>query len=593
MSPLIVAIAYFSIAAASLSYCCDFFFLLLGIRSIRKQKRLFMRRELNGRLPTVAILVPCFNEEKSILRSIAFLRRIRYPGLQIILVNDGSADLTFARMAEELGLKPIHAKSLGAIPTARLREVYRSACGRFTVIDKENGGKADSLNAGINFAEAELVTCVDADTLIQENALQRLVSPFLDDPRVIAVGGNVRIKNGSEKTGLFPARLLAPKKFLPRLQALEYIRSIGIVRNALSSLNANLIISGAFGIFRTRLLRELSGYEKMSKGEDFELVMRLHLSMLEKGLPYRIGQVYFADAFTDGPESMRELSAQRKRWQIGFISTLRAHAGKMFRFPLAPAAFFALPYLVFFELLLPLLQLLSYLVVPLLFALQLLGARFLALVVLAAAFNAGINASFLAADFHFNSFYPGGEKAKLFLAALGEPFFYHQLNCYWKFAGTIDCLRMVFVKAAWKPPRGQDTREAPRDREPAGRINVWDRGLKIGTNHTSLYRERIVIFSLAGHFKPADIDDFRILVDYCRKKNRQHFILEMKDLAELSTEALAFVLKLARVLKGCKGGLVILQPNQRIGDELRISNAKKEIPVFHHYADAIQELQFR
>jgi anti-anti-sigma factor len=150
----------------------------------------------------------------------------------------------------------------------------------------------------------------------------------------------------------------------------------------------------------------------------------------------------------------------------------------------------------------------------------------------------------------------------------------------------------VFVKAAWKPPRGQSTRENPKDRESSGRINPWDRGLKVSTNHTSLYRERIVIIALEGHFKPADIADFRMLVEYYRKKKRQRFILEMKDLAELSTEALAFVLKLARELNGRNGRLVILKPSQKISDELRISNAKKEIKVFHHYADAIQELCF-
>jgi len=593
MQNLIQAIAYISIAATAISYLFDFIFLLIGIAAIHRQKIFFMRHASAGSPPTMAVLVPCFNEEKSIVKSIAFLRRIRYPGLQVIMINDGSRDQTLACMVKELGLKPVHAKPLGTIPTAKLREIYRSTCGRFTVIDKENGGKADSLNAGINLAETELVTCVDADTLIHENALARLVAPFIEDPRIIAVGGNVRIKNGSEAASDFPSRLRAPKKLLPRLQAVEYVRSINIARNALSRLNANLIISGAFGVFQTRLLRELSGYEKMSKGEDFELVMRLHLAMLEKGRPYRIGQVYFADAFTDGPESIRELASQRKRWQVGFISTLRAHAAKLLRFPKSPAAFFALPYLLFFELLAPLFQLVSYVVLPLLFVFQILELRFLVLTAAAAAFNACINTGFLAVDFHYHSFYGGREKARLYCAALCEPFFYHQLNCYWKFSGAVESLRKVFIKAAWRPPRGQNAKEAPREREAVERINTWDCGLEIGTNHTSLYRERIIILSLVGQFKPADIDRFRMLVEYYRKKNRQRFILEMKELEELSTAALAFILKLSRELKGGNGGLVILQPHQKIRDELRISNAKKEIQVVQHYADAIQGLQFR
>ncbi len=592
MPNVIEAIAYFSIAATFASYIYDFLFLLIGIGSIHSQKRFFMRFQSVEHLPTIAILVPCFDEEKSISRSIAFLRRIRYPGLQIIMINDGSRDQTLFHMIKELDLKPIHAKSQGNIQTAPLKQIYNSSCGRFTVIDKENGGKADSLNAGINLADAELVTCVDADTLIHENALLRLVTPFLDDPRVIAVGGNVRIKNGSEEAADFPSRLRAPKKLLPRLQAVEYIRSINIARNALAKLNSNLIISGAFGVFKTQMLRELSGYEKMSKGEDFELVMRLHLAMLEKGLPYRIGQVYFADAFTDGPESIRELSSQRKRWQIGFISTLRAHAGKILRFPKAPAAFFALPYLVFFELILPILQLVSYVVIPLLVILRMIGSRFLVLAAAAAVFNACINIGFLTADFHYHSFYSSREKAKLYWTALCEPFFYHQLNCYWKFTGTVECLLKVFVKAAWRPLRGENAREISRVNENFKQINNWDRGLEIGTNHTSLYSERIIILSLEGQFKPADIDRFRMLVDYYRKKKRQRFIIEMKDLVELSSEALAFILKLSRELKGCNGGLVILQPNQKINDELRISNAKKEIHVVQHYAKAIQELKF-
>jgi cellulose synthase/poly-beta-1,6-N-acetylglucosamine synthase-like glycosyltransferase/anti-anti-sigma regulatory factor len=593
MQDLISTIAYFSIAATAISYLFDFFFLLIGIAAIHRQKSFFMRHASAANPPTMAVLVPCFNEEKSIVNSIAYLRRIRYPGLQVIMINDGSRDRTLERMARELGLKPVHAKPIGTIQTAKLREIYRSDCGRFIVIDKENGGKADSLNAGINLAETELVTCVDADTLIHENALMRLVAPFIDDSRIVAVGGNVRIKNGSEAVKDFPSRLVAPKKILPRLQAVEYVRSINIARNAFSSLNANLIISGAFGVFKTQLLRELSGYEKMSKGEDFELVMRLHLALLSQGRPYLIGQVYFADAFTDGPESIHELASQRKRWQIGFISTLRAHAGKLLRFPRSPAALFALPYLMFFELLAPLFQLVSYVVLPLLVILRILNLRFLVLAAAAAAFNALINTGFLAVDFHHHSFYSGGEKTKLFGAALCEPFFYHQLNCYWKFAGAVESLRKVFIKAAWRPPRGQNAKEIPRERIAAERINHWDQGLEIGTNHTSLYRERIIIISLVGQFKPADIDRFRTLIAYYRKKNRQRFILEMKELNELSTAALEFIFELNRELKSDNGGLVILQPDQKIRDELRISNAKKEIQVVLHYADAIQELQFR
>ncbi len=577
------------------TYSIDLFFALVGLCAIKWRVSKNKKNDFpDEAFPSLNVIVPCYNEEKSISRSIKALSEVDYPNLSITIVNDGSHDKTFSILKQELALEPCIINSNSNIPTAEIKETYVSSCNKFIVIDKINGGKADSLNTGINLSNSDLVCCVDADTVIKKHALRELVKPFIYDKKVVAAGGNVRVKNDSDKLKYFPERLKSPKKMIATFQVIEYIRSINVARNALALINGNLIISGAFGVFKTGILRELGGYEKFSRGEDFELITRIHFHMLKKKVPYSIPQVYSADSFTDAPERYRELKSQRKRWQVGLVSTIRAHFFKFLRFPFRAITFFSLPYFIIFEIISPIVQLLTYLLIPLLWILHVIGSRYFIMLLIAVAYSCLINILFLVIDFLLSPYYRFGDCCDLILTSFAEPFFYHQLNCYWKVLGTIESLKTVFVKAAWTPPRNvEDFRSVLIEKKDVLATPASKKGLRIAADHRSLYHERIIILALLGSFTIPDIEGFKKVLDYYySKKKRKKFIIELAKLDNMSSEALAAIIEYAKKMRSKDGGLVIINPNTKIEDELKISNAVKVVKIFKNFTDARKELLY-
>jgi anti-anti-sigma factor len=575
------------------AYTVDLLFSVLGIFSIKNQRKKFKTwGNYHGVYPSLNIVIPCFNEEKTIEKGIDFLKDLEYPNLKITILNDGSKDRTLDILKQKLTLRQAPLSYHPHIPTQTVKSMFVSSEGEFLVVDKFNGGKADTLNAGINLCESDLVCCVDADTIIKKDALKRMVLPFLHDRRVVAAGGSVRIKNDSESLGNFPEQLRVPEKILPALQAMEYIRSINIARNALSIMNANLIISGAFGIFRTDILKQIGGYEKFSKGEDLELLTRIHFFMLQQKKPYRISQVYSADAFTQAPDTYRELKSQRKRWQVGLVSTLRTHFLKFFKYPFSPITLFSLPYYILFEVISPVLQLLVTLSIPFLVFFRVIHINYLILLLVSVIYNAMINTFFLMLDFGFSPYYRVTDKLKLISSSLMEPFFYHQLNCFWKLLGTLEYLKKVFVRAAWTPPRGDKGYQSQ-----IGKMSLFlghsrEKGLEMVADYKSLYHDAIVILSLSGSFETSDIPEFERLVRYLHSKNRKKIILEFQSLEEISSDALAMLVQLSMKLKKEQGALVVIHARERIEDEFKISNAIKAIKVFKNYSDAIKEVKY-
>lgn len=576
-----------------LSYSTDLVFCLLGIISIKRQKKIYGKKEEQTvSYPSLNVIIPCFNEEKTIERGIAYLKHIDYPHLDITIINDGSKDRTLDILKEKLLLSVIDRQYTPRIPTQSVKKIFRSQCGKFIVVDKFNGGKADTLNCGINLTQSHLVCCVDADTIIKKDALKKMVYPFLQDPGMVAAGGSVRIKNDSDGLRGFPNRLRAPDKMISTLQAIEYIRSINIARNSLAIFNANLIISGAFGVFRTEILREIGGYEKFSKGEDLELLTRIHFNRLSQKKRYRIAQIYGADSFTNAPESIRELKSQRKRWQVGLVSTLRTHFFKFFKHPFSSITFFSLPYYLLFEVLSPIVQLLILVAIPLLAVFKLIHLNYVFFLLLSILYGAIVNIFFLFLDFSFSSYYTLGDKLKLISTSLVEPFFYHQLNCYWKFLGTLEYMKKVFVRASWTPPRGDGDYKSQIGKMSMV-INPDNRkGLNLVADYQSLYREKIIILVLSGSFESSDIKEFERVLNYFRKKKRVRFILDLKALENLSSEALSLLINLAGKLKKERGKMCIMNAMDKIKDELIISNAVKEIKMFRNYSDAINEVKY-
>src|SRR5207302_2321293 len=234
-------------------------------------------------------------------------------------------DRTLEEIREEFHLRLVRAVYVPEIKTAAVRGLYRSEVDeRLLVIDKEPAGsKADAVNAGLNAATSPYVCIVDADSLLERDGLLRIMVPVLEDPkRVVAVGGIIRVLNGSEIAGGRLRRVRLPRKSIEVIQSIEYLRAFLIGREAWAQGNMLTIISGAFGLFRTDLVRAVGGYRSRAIGEDFDLVVRLHRHLREKGVDYCIQFVPDPVCWTEVPSDLRSLARQRSRWQKGMLDVL-------------------------------------------------------------------------------------------------------------------------------------------------------------------------------------------------------------------------------------------------------------------------------
>ncbi|MEO7864814.1 MAG: glycosyltransferase family 2 protein, partial [Sphingomicrobium sp.] len=271
----------------------------------------------------IAVLAPAYNEEVTIVESVTSLLALHYPEFEVIVINDGSDDRTLRRLIDHFELKSVERYHDLTVKHAPIRGLYASPrIPSLLVVDKENGGKSDALNAGINVARAPLFCSIDADSILESDALLRAVRPFLEKPdEVIAVGGTIRLANGSriESGRVIDVRL--PRNFLALVQIVEYLRAFLMTRLALSRMQALTVISGAFGLFRRRLALEVGGYSHGTVGEDMELVIKLHRHMRLQKKPYRIEFIPEPVCWTEAPENLTILGRQRARWQRGALET--------------------------------------------------------------------------------------------------------------------------------------------------------------------------------------------------------------------------------------------------------------------------------
>ena len=322
---------------------------LLGFK-IRRSGR---KRKLDNHpfLPTVSILSPAYNEEQTIAESVSSLTRVNYPKLEIIVINDGSSDGTLMELKQVFDLRVSKRKGSGKLPTMKVNKVYRSGeHENLFVIDKENGGKADALNAGINLSRADLFCAIDADSILEKNALMRLVEDHMTrGSDVIALGGIVRIANGCEIKDGEVIKVRTPKKILPGLQVVEYIRAFLCGRSGFNLLNSLLIISGAFGLFRRDVVIEVGGYDSSTVGEDMELVTRLHRFMRMEGRNYRVLFVPDPICWTQAPESLKVLQRQRNRWQRGLLESILKNREMIMNPKYGNVGMIAVPFFLFFE----------------------------------------------------------------------------------------------------------------------------------------------------------------------------------------------------------------------------------------------------
>src|SRR5689334_7744732 len=390
--------------------------------------------------PPITIIAPAHNEEASIRVAIRNLLELDYPHLEIIVVNDGSEDRTLEELREEFLLRRVRAVYVPVTKSAPVRGLYRSdGDSRLVVIDKKAAGsKADAVNAGLNVATSPYVCIVDADSVLERDALLRIMVPILEDPkRVVAVGGIVRVLNGSEVQGGQLRRVRLPRKSIEAIQVIEYLRAFLIGREAWAQGNMLMIISGAFGLFRTDLVRAVGGYRSNSIGEDFDLVARLHRHLLEKGSDYQIRFVPDPMCWTEAPSDLRSLGRQRQRWHKGLLDVLWPNRDMLFRPRYGRIGSFALPYLWIFELFAPVFELGGIATIIVAASLGVLSREFfLQFLIFGYAFATVISiGSVLQEEITYKRYNDWQDVVRLVSYCFFEHFPYRQMHMFWRLQG--------------------------------------------------------------------------------------------------------------------------------------------------------------
>jgi cellulose synthase/poly-beta-1,6-N-acetylglucosamine synthase-like glycosyltransferase len=399
--------------------------------------------------PGITIVVPAYNEEAGIADSVRSLLALDYPQIEIVVVNDGSADGTMARLIEAFDLRPAIRPPPPFLTHQPVRGVYlpRSRL-RLLVLDKANGGKADALNAGINFATYPLVCSVDADSILEQDALAMTALPFIEDPRrTVAVGGMVRVANGCriERGRVVDAHL--PRSGFAMFQVMEYLRALFGTRTGWSAINGLLIISGAFGLFRRDAVIAAGGYRTDTVGEDMELVVRLHRICRDRGRPYRIMYITDPVCWTEAPERARYLRRQRSRWHRGCLEALLFHKRMLFNPRYRAAGMLTLPAMLIFEILGPLIELSGYVVLAAMLATGTVSvATFALFIVLAVLYGLVLTLGAAALEDATENRHPAwADLRRILLYAVLENFGYRQLMHLWRLEG----FWRFFRKTGW------------------------------------------------------------------------------------------------------------------------------------------------
>jgi cellulose synthase/poly-beta-1,6-N-acetylglucosamine synthase-like glycosyltransferase len=389
--------------------------------------------------PPIALIAPAYNEELTIIASVEALLALHYPEFEVIVINDGSKDATLQRLIEHFGLVPVQRYYEDALESKPVRGLYAAKdVPRLLVIDKINGGKADAMNAGINLARAPLVCVIDADTLLEPDALIRVVRPFVDDPvRTVAVGGTIRIANGCDINGGRVLRGGLPRNLLAAVQVVEYFRAFLMARLGLSRMGTLMIISGAFGVFRRTAVLEVGGFSHNTVGEDMELVVKLHRHMREHKRPYRIAYIPEPVSWTEAPESLKILGNQRARWQRGALETFRKHFDMFLNPKYGRIGFVGFGQVLIVDVLGPVVEVAGYALVPPFWLLGLISFDHL-LAFLAVVFTFGVFvsvASLVLEEVQLRRLPRARDLAVLTLVAVFENFGYRQLNNMWRIRG--------------------------------------------------------------------------------------------------------------------------------------------------------------
>ena len=396
----------------------------------------------------VSLLVPAYNEEGGITDSVLALLQLNYPAFEVIVINDGSTDGTMQELINSFDLQPFPEAYRVRIKTKNIRNIYVSKKFKnIRVIDKDNGGKADSLNAGINLSRYPLFCAVDADSILQPSSLEKVVAPFMEEENVVATGGTIRILNGCEVENGFVNKVQLPRHPMALLQVAEYLRAFLFGRLGWTSINGLLIISGAFGVFHKETVVSVGGYLTNTIGEDMELVVRMHRILRERKRPYKIVFVPDPICWSEAPQDLKTLRSQRIRWQRGLCESLTKNMGLLKQGGIV--GWVAFPFMFIFEFLGPVIEIIGAIVMITSFATGYASIE-TTILFLTVAIGFGMMLSITAIlleEMSFHVYKSPIYALILAFVALVENLGYRQLNSYWRMIAMVQWMRGT--KSSW------------------------------------------------------------------------------------------------------------------------------------------------
>lgn len=361
-----------------------FFSVVIGSITLYKQKK---NEKMKSKLDTAAysipisIIVPAHNEEITVVDTVKSLLELEYDKYEIIVVDDGSQDSTSASLIEYFEMHRVHRPIKKLIKCKNEEFVYETILKniQITVVKKKNGGKSDALNMGINVSQYPYFICIDADSMLQRDSLKKIVAPIMERADIAACGGLIRISNDTEFEKGKIKKYKMPKNILAAMQVLEYDRSFFASRIMLDGFNGNLIISGAFGLFKKELVIAVGGYDTKTVGEDMELVMKLHVFCKMHGIKYWIKYVPDAICWSQAPEKMGDLIKQRKRWHIGLFQSMIKNKEMFLNLKFGMISLISYLYFLIYELLSPVIEMVGIIVTIISYCLNLINVNFMIL----------------------------------------------------------------------------------------------------------------------------------------------------------------------------------------------------------------------
>lgn len=350
----------------------------VGLYRRRKMRRLKNELDEEYYIP-ISILVPAYNEEVTVVDTVRSLLQLDYPLYEIVVVDDGSKDETAERLIRHYQMQKINRPVRMQIPCKRMREVYETKVGNtiLTLISKDNGGKADTLNMGINASRYPYFICMDADSVLQTDSLKEIIKPILENDKLVASGGLVRISNCATIRDGKLVRYKMPWNPVVGMQVMEYDRSFLASRIMFDKFGGNLIISGAFGLFQKRAVVDVGGYDTLTMGEDMELVVKLHVFCRTHNIPYGIQYTPDAVCWSQAPSGVADLAKQRRRWHLGLFQSMMKFRQMFLNPSCGLVGFVSYTYYLFYELLSPLIEIFGVFTMVLAYTVNLVNVRFM------------------------------------------------------------------------------------------------------------------------------------------------------------------------------------------------------------------------